>query len=445
MRWYTKNATRECQLDVTTNHREKGSAGNKSGGVRASKEFDLGPRLIRTDVKGKRQLLLFAYYGGVAALGLWAGVLTLKNRPLPTTGTVALLLGLGIAAYRSPVEFPFGIKMNAGFPLLAGALYSHGSPGNLLVTVPSTLLQAILGEHATINCLFNAGQFTFCAIAAETVGFLAGWEPGIPATSHTFFPIVLMLLTSDVVNNLFLSVSVVIQTNRTFKDSFWSLFYEHRKSVIPFRAFLAIVAMLLSSYMGNIAFVLVLAGVIALRSQNVVQRELLQRTREAETDSLTQTYNIRFLNRWMRTVFRKHARQNDPCSFIFVDCDDLKRVNDNYGHNAGDQALIYLANILSKNIRGEDHLVRYGGDEFIVVCPQTNMEQCTAAARRIVGVLAENPFLYEGTQVNFRISVGVASWPDHGDTCSDVIRKADKAMYLAKKSGGNTVRTAENL
>lgn len=326
-----------------------------------------------------------------------------------------------------------------------GAFYCYGISAAIVVLIPSMLLYFFTTKHALFNCLFNVGQFTLCLYLTEMVGLWAGWVQGAPATNADLLIICLMIITYDLLNLLFVTGSVYIDTKQSFGKCFVRAFYLDRKAVLLQRTFLAIVAMLLSSHMGNIAFVIVFIGVISLRFQNLFQRELVIKTEEAETDPLTKIYNMRYLHRWLEDQVRSLSKNQDHCTFIFADVDGLKSVNDKYGHDIGDKLLIHVSEILVANVRNRDQVARYGGDEFIIACPYTDLNQAMSIAARILQACAKNPFVINGTQINFGVSLGVASWPEHGETVFDIIRMADKAMYLAKKSGGNTLRSAANL
>ncbi|HHY11555.1 MAG TPA: GGDEF domain-containing protein [Firmicutes bacterium] len=276
-------------------------------------------------------------------------------------------------------------------------------------------------------------------------GITARLQQGVPADNKAVLAICLMILAYDVLNIILVTGSIVIDTRDPFWECFVRTFYFERRAILPQRTFLTIVAMLLTSHMGNIAFLIVFAGVISLRFQNIFQRELAVRTEEAETDPLTDTYNMRYLRRWLSTKIGTADDSKSHCSFIFADVDGLKTVNDKYGHETGNSLLVHVAQILVANVRSKDRVARYGGDEFVVACPDTDLAQATSVAMRILEASNKQPFVANGSKIAFGISMGVASWPEHGETAFDIIRMADKAMYLAKKSGGNTLRSAANL
>ena len=125
--------------------------------------------------------------------------------------------------------------------------------------------------------------------------------------------------------------------------------------------------------------------------------------------------------------------------------DGLKTVNDMYGHETGNHLLIHVARLLVSNVRSQDRVARYGGDEFVIVCPHTNLSQAMSMAKRILRTITKEPFRANGVEIPFGMSMGVASWPEHGETVFDTIRMADKAMYLAKRNGGAKIHSAANL
>lgn len=402
-------------------------------------------RFIKTRLKGREALGHAAYFLTVAAVGIPICIKILVTEPLPEMKTTILLSVLGLVSYHLAVVLPSNVQVHPGFPLLISALFCHGISAAILVIVPSFLLHFYTKKHGLCNCLFNAGQFTLSVYAAESAGLWAGWKQGTPATNLDLVPIVFMILAYDTVNVLLVCVSRAIENNEAVLESFVKLFYIERRAVLAQRTFLAVVAMLLSSHMGNIAFIVVFIGVLSLRLQNRFQKELVIKTEEARTDPLTQVHNLRFLETWVETEFKSLVESKSRCSFIFLDVDGLKAVNDSYGHNVGDSLLIHVAKIITANTRSRDRVTRYGGDEFIVLCPDTNLAQAESIARHILEAANKTPFIHSDAKIEFGISIGVASWPEHGETSTDIIRMADKAMYLAKRSGGNTVHTAASL
>lgn len=418
---------------------------NDSECAKQHNQPEFSGRFVATPLRGRDAVPQIIYLLTLAAVGLPLCIRILLTIPLPGPRTTLLLSALGLVSYHLPVALPSRINIHPGFPLLMSALYCYDIAAAVLVVVPSALLVFFTGKRGLCNCLFNAGQFTLCLYATRCVGLWAGWQPGVPADSRALAAILLMILTYDVLNALLVTGAICIDTKRPFRECFVRTCLTQRKAMLPQQIFMTVVAMLLSSHMGDIAFAIVFIGVISLRSQNIFQRELVVRTEEAETDPLTKTYNMRYLDRWLTAKLSTAADGKNLCSFLFADIDGMKSVNDRYGHDTGDNLLIHVTQILLGSVRAQDQVVRYGGDEFVVALPGIDLEQATAVASRIVQATRSTPFLAHGEKVEFGISVGVASWPEHGDTVLDAIRMADKAMYLAKNDQGDSVRSAAAL
>ena len=402
-------------------------------------------RLIRSRLEGREAVPLALYFLAIAAIGIPLCANIMITEPSPDWLTGVLFLCIGLISFHLPVVMPSDVQIHPGSPIVLGALFRYGMPTALITIIPSFLLHFFTWKHGLLNCLFNAGQFTICLYAAKSVGILTGWQQGLPATDLDLIPIILMISAFDIANIFLVSIARSIDTKEPWRKSFMQMFYNERRSSFMFEMFLCIVSMLISSYLGYSAPIIILAGVLALRLQNIFEKELVVRTYEAETDQLTKLYNLRYIEKWLQSDFKLLARDRKSCSFIFADVDGLKAINDMYGHEAGDYLLAHVAKVISTNIRSKDWVARYGGDEFVIACPDTDTKQAVSIANRIINATKEDYFFYSGLQIGFGLSFGVATWPEHGETGFDIIRMADKAMYLAKKEGGSCVRTADEL
>jgi diguanylate cyclase (GGDEF)-like protein len=163
----------------------------------------------------------------------------------------------------------------------------------------------------------------------------------------------------------------------------------------------------------------------------------------ALTDELTCLYNFRFLKTALRREMERAARYGQVFSIIMIDVDHLKRYNDEHGHLGGSELLRQLAAILSASSRAIDLVAKYGGDEFLVILPQTRLEGAATMANRIRQAVADTPFPH-CRPGEMTISVGVASYPQHGDTLQTLVAAADAALFKAKRSSRNCVVAAEN-
>jgi two-component system cell cycle response regulator len=163
----------------------------------------------------------------------------------------------------------------------------------------------------------------------------------------------------------------------------------------------------------------------------------------ALTDPLTGFYNQRYLSRHMQTLMA--AGQPNGLAVLMLDVDHFKQVNDRWGHQVGDQALMLIAQTLRVRVRVFDSVARYGGEEFVVVMPGTGELDALSAAERLRGAVEEVRFVPEpGVSHPLTISVGVACCPPGGNTTPErLIQAADQALYAAKRAGRNRVEVSE--
>lgn len=160
----------------------------------------------------------------------------------------------------------------------------------------------------------------------------------------------------------------------------------------------------------------------------------------AVTDALTGLYNRRYLQTHLEKLSR-HARAKDGAlSLLLVDVDYFKAINDTYGHDAGDEVLREFASRLKANARGVDVVCRYGGEEFVVVMPDTEQQMAYVVAERMRAEVAEKPFPIRGgsRSIGVTISIGVAALQHGGDSAA-IMKMADDALYAAKREGRNRV------
>lgn len=162
--------------------------------------------------------------------------------------------------------------------------------------------------------------------------------------------------------------------------------------------------------------------------------------KDDQTDSFNRRYFDRFLS---EEVYRAH-RYGTSLALIFLDMDNLKEINNRYGHAMGSKALREISRRLVSGIRGSDKLFRYGGDEFCVVLPETELRGACDLSERLRRSLEGRPFLADDTPgMRLTASFGVAAYPDHARTSLGLIKCADKAMQKVKASGKNSIGISE--
>ena len=153
------------------------------------------------------------------------------------------------------------------------------------------------------------------------------------------------------------------------------------------------------------------------------------------TDPLTGAGNFRQLSTTLAREVERATRFNRPLSVVMLDLDHFKTVNDTHGHPFGDGVLREFARRLQDCLREVDTVTRYGGEEFTVVLPETGADGAAAVAGRIVRAVRDRPFTVGSRSSEVTVSAGVASFPDHGRTASEILRAADAALYAAKAAG----------
>jgi diguanylate cyclase (GGDEF)-like protein len=160
-------------------------------------------------------------------------------------------------------------------------------------------------------------------------------------------------------------------------------------------------------------------------------------------DVLTGLYNRRYAEELFRREQHKAVRHGFSIGLLFIDVDFFKKVNDDHGHEAGDEALRKLGALFSREFREGDTACRYGGEEFLVILPYATLEGCRSRAE-IVRKLVEQELKipWHGAVLEITISIGLAFFPDHGDTLQQAVDAADAALYKAKQQGRNCVVTA---
>lgn len=179
--------------------------------------------------------------------------------------------------------------------------------------------------------------------------------------------------------------------------------------------------------------------------------EAIQRIRSQEQlkimathDPLTGLKNRQSLIQKIEYEAARCNRNNQPFSVMILDLDFFKKINDNYGHIAGDKVLVAFAKLLEQQVRNIDFVVRYGGEEFVILLPETSVKDAENLAKRIISQTAQEVIKYqEGTMISITCSIGLACFPEHTKDWKALLNMADKALYVAKQNGRNQSQTYE--
>ena len=156
----------------------------------------------------------------------------------------------------------------------------------------------------------------------------------------------------------------------------------------------------------------------------------------SETDSLTGLLNSRSLSYITERAIEHAQTTEGNVSLFFIDCDNFKAVNDTFGHPVGDKFLRFFANVLLEGVREGDSVVRYAGDEFVILLPNTHMKAATRIAERLLETTRQR-HMDNNPALQTSISVGLATYPEHAETAEELIKRADEALYMSKRNGKN--------
>lgn len=180
----------------------------------------------------------------------------------------------------------------------------------------------------------------------------------------------------------------------------------------------------------------------ARRSLAEIKAELIESRKLLGQDPLTGTENRRSMSMILEREVLRARSEGGLLSVAMVDVDHFKKINDAYGHAGGDAALVHLAAIARSILRGNDAFIRYGGEEFLLILPETGLTGAKFVAERLQAILEKTPLLYEGKTIAMAFSAGVAQLKSD-DTEETLVQRADAALYEAKRAGRRRVVASE--
>jgi diguanylate cyclase (GGDEF)-like protein len=345
---------------------------------------------------------LFFWVGGrlFAAAGLFCGGMTGETRRT-TSALRYLLVGLGLVATAAfaTVAFKLGSALGS---ITSGAVNLSSTAGNI------ELIAALLTGGAAICYILKylrSGELLYLMMVRVAGVFLASTVSSL-----------LAIHGSELFNYL-----TYIYKLSAFFLLFHAIFLVAVKE--PFLRLLQV--------QENLRWVNEnLDTLVSLRTADL--RAVNERLRRAATtDYLTGALNRRYFLQKAQEVMLQAKVIRRPFSVLMMDIDGFKKINDTLGHQVGDQCLQQLVILAKANLRQNDVIGRYGGDEFAVLLPQADAQEAASVAERVIAAVAQN------ANPPFTISVGIASFPQHGDSVEEILAAADAALYGAKHSGRN--------
>ena len=194
-------------------------------------------------------------------------------------------------------------------------------------------------------------------------------------------------------------------------------------------------------FIAQLAFALLAGAAVLFYIDRVVLKIYSITEHYSQTDALTSLYNRRYLEKYLTDEIRRASRYNRQISIAMIDIDDFKKFNDTFGHPAGDKLLRDIALLLKTHTRGTDKIFRYGGEEFLIVQPETDKASSLTVAEKIRKLIEAHTFMFPHRQPSsVTLSIGIAAFPDDGKTIEDIIKIADDMLYKAKSGGKNRVK-----
>jgi len=162
-------------------------------------------------------------------------------------------------------------------------------------------------------------------------------------------------------------------------------------------------------------------------------------------DALTGAYNRHYLRKELSTLLLAAQKNKTPMSLIMLDIDHFKKINDAYGHLAGDEVLKSTAKRLKSTLRSSDALIRYGGEEFLVLLPDTRLSNAEETAQRMREIVSRSTLTHGNQPIEITASFGIVELDSNKDDIDSLLHRADQALYAAKGAGRNCVVSNENL
>ncbi len=172
-----------------------------------------------------------------------------------------------------------------------------------------------------------------------------------------------------------------------------------------------------------------------------LSHQVLALEKDSNLDSLTKVFNRRALSTHLNYLCNQKNLQHE-LHLLMLDIDDFKKINDTYGHIAGDKILIFVANILKRTLRDGDKIFRFGGEEFIIILNRIDTAHCKKIASRLLSLVSDNKLIYKGESINVTISIGATKYVND-DTPDSFIARADQGLYKAKHAGKNRMHSEE--
>lgn len=386
-------------------------------------------------MKKARSKLLYHVLIGVCVFGAALGIVRfVPELPWEYGAQLGLFAALTVFMYSRSVAVENQMNYSLGTAVVFPAIFLYGIGAGILISLLAAFADFIVHRKSLDRGLFNMGQLSLSAMACGVVYGRMGGTFGYGVWLTDVWAMLAGGLAYIGVNVGSVTLITAVAQGRGIRRRLGRVLRTADNDLIAW--FWGVIFTLFAAQYSTWGIVLLgfvfmhFSRFLEMRIRISVERGLRKELeRELLLDSKTGVYNFRYLNQWLSdpTV--------EPTAALFIDIDDFKMFNDEHGHAAGDRALITVAQLIQSVIRADDKVIRYGGEEFVVLLP--NMTRCQAeqVAVRIQKALAGTTFARQRGRIT--VSIGIATCPEDTVDKHQLLALADQAMYRAKRSGKN--------
>lgn len=379
-------------------------------------------------------LIIISCFATLAVL--WGFVYFMPTFPHNRVGELLFLfLTLVVLQFRG-VGIAGLIKVSLSIAVYLSVIFVYGPTGAIALAILVSLLSGVVARLGLLKTSLNIVLKSFTCLSTGIVfAILHGWEASIRLPVS--LPVMILCMLLYIAINIFL----VSLFNFLLKGQPLSAVFQLLKPNILvnsiFFGYLGIAFSFIVSSLGNyglIMFGILLMGISELFRYSLCliaeQQRRIKAEQELVYDAKTKVYNYRYLSEWL-----DKEEIDKQTALLFIDIDDFKAFNDSYGHGYGDEVLLTVAQILKKLIRSEDRVIRFGGEEFVIILPNTTEARALQVAEKIHNKIADQAEI--GLKHPITVSIGIATYSGQTMDRIDLLRRADMAMYQAKALGKN--------
>ncbi len=355
---------------------------------------------------------------------------------VPPIQFLVILLFLLYFQMRS-IQFADNTSYSLGVAVILPVLFNYGIQYAMWLSILASAVDGMVKKKKWNRTLFNCAQLTLAAIGAGKLFIHFHGEVGPLQISTSFGAMIFASLAYVGINYLLVTYLMSLHSNKPYfvvvkeiPSNSWITFF-----ILSYMGMVCAFFIAAWPDQGFLVFSLLLMGIGELWQfgirMNAEQDLRLQMEKELVLDPKTQVYNYRYIREWLNTDIV------DETSILFIDLDNFKEFNDQYGHESGDQALRNVAKSIVTTVRNEDKVIRFGGEEFVVILNGLSRALALQVATRIQSAVATNP--EASMKYPVTVSIGVASYGEDAQDKQELLRIADFAMYQAKKRGKNCI------